>query len=138
MDKEIVSTKLETLRRCVQRLKEKTPESVTLLQGDDDLQDIVCLNLERAIQVCVDLASHIIADADLAAPSTMAETFDQLERAGVISADLAARMKRAVGFRNIAVHSYQLINWSMVFSILTTRLDDFRSFAAAIARAAHL
>ncbi len=68
----------------------------------------------------------------------MAETFDQLERAGVISADLAVRMKRAVGFRNIAVHSYQQINWSMVFSILTTRLDDFRSFAASIARAAHL
>jgi uncharacterized protein YutE (UPF0331/DUF86 family) len=68
----------------------------------------------------------------------MAEAFEQLERIGVISVDLATRMKRAVGFRNIAVHAYQRINWSMVFGILTTRLEDFRSFATAIARASHL
>lgn len=138
MDKEIISAKLETLRRCVQRLKDKTPESIAPLLDDWDLQDIICINLERAVQVSVDLASHIIANSDLAAPSTMAEAFEQLERLGVISVDLATRMKRAVGFRNIAVHAYQKINWSMVFSILTTRLEDFRSFAAAIARASHL
>ena len=48
MDKEVVSAKIESLRRCVQRIKEKTPASAELLELDLDLQDIVCLNLERA------------------------------------------------------------------------------------------
>jgi len=40
----------------------------------------------------------------------MAELFDALNRLQVISPSLADRMKKAVGFRNLAVHSYQAID----------------------------
>ena len=138
MDKALVSAKIETVRRCVQRIKDKAPASAKSLMDDYDLQDIICINLERAIQGCVDLASHVIADADLPAPTTMAESFDQLQSLGVISAELASRMKKAVGFRNIAVHAYQRIDWEIVYAITAKRLDDFRAFADAIARVAAL
>ena len=46
MDKDVVGAKLETLRRCVQRIKDKTPDSAKFLADDYDLQDIICLNLE--------------------------------------------------------------------------------------------
>jgi len=138
MDKEVVSAKIESLRRCVQRIKEKTPASADLLEQDYDLQDIICLNLERAIQGCVDLASHAIADANLSAPTTMAESFQQMTILGLISDPLASRMKKAVGVRNIVVHAYQRIDWKIVYTIITSRLDDFRAFADAIARAARV
>jgi len=138
MDKEVVSVKIEMLRRCLRRIKDKTPDSAKSLMDDYDVQDIICINLERAVQICVDLASHVIADADLPAPTTMAETFDQLRRLDFISAELASRMKKAVGFRNIAVHAYQRIDWMIVYCIITNRLEDFRAFADAVARAAHL
>jgi len=41
MDSDVVSAKLETLRRCVQRIKDKTPQSAKMLQEDVDLQDII-------------------------------------------------------------------------------------------------
>ena len=138
MDKDVAGAKLESLRRCVRRLREKTPATAETLSNDYDLQDIISVNLERAVQVCVDLAAHVIADAELPAPTAMSESFEQLCRLGLISAELATRMKRAVGFRNIAVHAYQQINWLMVYSIITTRLEDFRVFADAVARAAGL
>lgn len=138
MDKEVISAKLETLRRCIQRIKDKTPASAAVLVNDYDLQDIICINLERAVQTCVDLASHIIAESDLAAASSMAESFEQLRRLNLISDELATRMKKAVGFRNVAVHAYQEINWKMVYTIITTRLTDFSGFAKAVARAAEL
>jgi uncharacterized protein YutE (UPF0331/DUF86 family) len=138
MDNEVVSAKIESLRRCVQRIKDKTPASADILAKDYDLQDIICINLERAVQGCVDLASHAIADADLLAPATMAESFDQLASLNLISVELAARLKKAVGFRNIAIHAYQRINWEIVYSIITRRLDDFRAFAEAMSRAASL
>jgi len=122
----------------VQRVREKTPATAETLSEDYDLQDIICLNLERAIQICVDLAAHVIADADLPAPTTMAEGFEQLCRLGLIPAEIAMRMRKAVGFRNVAVHAYQRINWTMVYAIITTRMDDFRAFADAVARAANL
>jgi len=39
-----------------------------------------------------------------------------------------------VGFRNIAVHSYQAIDWSIVFQISRHHLDDFKQFAQVVAK----
>jgi uncharacterized protein YutE (UPF0331/DUF86 family) len=68
----------------------------------------------------------------------MADTFDQLQSLGLISLDLASRMKKSVGFRNVAVHAYQQINWLIVYRMIASGLDDFRASAHAVARAACL
>jgi uncharacterized protein YutE (UPF0331/DUF86 family) len=138
MDKEVISAKLESLRRCIRRIQDKTPTSAAILFEDNDLQDIICVNLERAVQTCVDLASHIVAESDLPAAGSMGESFEQLHRLDLISDELATRMKKAVGFRNVAVHAYQEINWKMVYSIITARLVDFVDFAKAVSRVAGL
>ncbi len=138
MNKEVVSAKLESLRRCVQRIKDKTPSASAALLEDNDLQDVICLNLERAVQISVDLAAHIVAESDLPAPGSMSESFDQLRKLNVIPEELAIRMKKAVGFRNIAVHAYQEINWEIVYAVITKRLVDFVEFARAVTVAAHL
>jgi uncharacterized protein YutE (UPF0331/DUF86 family) len=64
----------------------------------------------------------------------MGQSFGPLADAGIISPELAQRMKRAVGFRNIAVHDYQAIDWHIVHAIATRRIDDFREFAEAVVR----
>ena len=132
MDRDIVEDKLESLRRCIERIAAKTPPSVDPLSKDPDLQDILALNLQRAIQLCVDVAAHVIADTAVRAPATMAENFEVLKDLNVIGAELAMRLTKAVGFRNIAVHSYQDIDWKIVFHICRDNLDDFRAFAKAV------
>jgi len=62
----------------------------------------------------------------------MGETFDLLATGGFVEAAVAQRLKRAVGFRNIAVHNYEVINWEIVHAISTSYLDDFRSSASAV------
>jgi hypothetical protein len=59
MDRNIVEAKLESLRRCVERIAEKTPPSAGHLIHDPDLPDIIALNLQRAVQTSVDLAAHL-------------------------------------------------------------------------------
>ena len=49
----------------------------------------------------------------------------------VISSTLAMRLKKAVGFRNIAVHNYEAIHWDVVHRIATEHLDEFAEFAKA-------
>ncbi len=133
MDRDLVAAKLESLRRCVERIADKTPPSSQDLAQNADLQDIIALNLQRAVQLSVDVASHLIGDTDMTPPSTMAEHFDALNRLQIISSALADRMKKAVGFRNLAVHSYQAIDWNIVYQICSRHLDDFRQFAKAVA-----
>jgi len=70
-NKEALVPKLDTLARCILRVESKKPFSLDQLQRDYDLKDIISINLERAVQQCVDIAAHLIADAELQAPSTM-------------------------------------------------------------------
>ena len=132
MDKEVIQAKLESLRRCVQRIRDKTPDSAPILDEDYDLQDIISVNLERAVQSCVDIAAHLIVDSEETTPATMGAGFDSLRKLNIISVELALRLQKAVGFRNISVHAYQEIDWQIVYSIITLHLDDFSIFAKSI------
>jgi uncharacterized protein YutE (UPF0331/DUF86 family) len=133
MDREVIEQKLESLRRCLLRIEKKCPKDAATLVADLDLQDIVSLNLSRAVQISVDIAAHLIADMEAPPPDTMGQTFDILARAGVLNPELASSLKKAVGFRNIAVHNYESINWEIVHSIVKLHLADFSAFAMVVA-----
>jgi uncharacterized protein YutE (UPF0331/DUF86 family) len=132
MDELIILTKIESLDRCLTRIRSQFPLDVEILKNDLDKQDIVVLNLERAIQVCVDIAAKIIADTAQPAPVTMSEGFSLLMTEEIISPEICQRMQKAVGFRNVAVHEYNLINWEIVFAIISNHLDDFRRYAKEV------
>jgi len=132
MDSDIVLAKLDSLRRCVSRVEEKTPSNVEVLKDDYDIQDIIALNLERAVQISVDIAAHILSTKDTGTPATMGETFTALSEVDVISTELAERLRKAVGFRNISVHEHKKIDWEIVFSICTKHMKDFREYATGV------
>lgn len=132
MDRQVVEQKLEALRRCIARVRQKTPTTAEALASDPDAQDVVTLNLTRAVQLCVDIGAHAIAGSDQPAPDTMGETFDVLADMELIAADLALRMKKAVGFRNIAIHNYEAIDWQITHLIASRHIEDFSAFAVAI------
>ena len=52
--------------------------------------------------------------------------------ASSLFAILSENLRKAVGFRNIAVHEYYKIDWEIVFTIISNSLDDFRKFAAVV------
>lgn len=133
MDREIIEQKLESLRRCLLRIETKCPTDAATLASDIDLQDIISLNLSRAVQISVDIGAHLIAVMEVPPPGTMGQTFDLLAQEGVLNSELAGSLKKAVGFRNIAVHNYESINWNIVHSIVKYHLADFSEFAKVVA-----
>lgn len=133
MDQLVIERKLDSLYRCIKRVEQRVPGTVEELIEDLDGQDVVVLNLTRAVQLCVDLGAHLLAGMDHPPPNTMGETFDCMRAAKLIEPDLAERLKKSVGFRNMAVHNYDVLNWAIVHAIATKHLSDFRRFAKAIA-----
>jgi len=132
MDQLILAEKLESLRRCISRVNEKRPSRIAQLIGSPDIQDILVLNLTRAVQLCVDIGSHIISESDEATPKTMGDVFEALTKLNVITEKTSQQMQKAVGFRNVAIHNYTTINWEIVYAIADKSLDDFRVFAKEI------
>jgi uncharacterized protein YutE (UPF0331/DUF86 family) len=129
---EVLANKIESIRRCIARIEAVRPATHALLVEQLDAQDILALNLERAVQMAVDVATHILAGIETSAPDTMSDCFRRLNGVGVIDDAITSKMTKAVGFRNIAVHAYRDIDWKIVFSISTQAPADFREFVRQI------
>ena len=110
MDGDVVLFEIESPERCIDRVQSKVPPTSRDLAEDLDAQDVIVLNPERAVRLCAAIAAHVVADLKTPAPMTMAEGFDGLHKARVIDRDLAQRMKKDVGFRDIAVHEDRTTN----------------------------
>ena len=80
-------------------------------------------------------AAHLVADLDVPAPETMTGAFAALGEAGVLPPALTDRRRASVGFRNVAVHTNQSIDWAVVYRISHNLLGDFRAFAQALLNA---
>lgn len=132
MDRLIIERKLDSLWRCLERVRSRTPANVSDLLNDLDLQDVLVLNLSRAVQICVDLAVHILSERKQPPPETMGKAFELLAQEGLLETELAQRLKKSVGFRNLAVHNYEAIDWAIVHAIATRHLVDFEAFAKAV------
>ena len=100
--------------------------------GGQELKDIIVLNLQRGVQAMLDLAAHVVAREGLGVPDELAASFELLKRAGILDADLAERMRRMTGFRNVAVHEYRKLDPAVVDSIVRDRLGDLRAFAKVV------
>jgi uncharacterized protein YutE (UPF0331/DUF86 family) len=132
MEHEVVLKKIESLIHCINRLEKKRPQTISILNSDYDIQDIISINLERAIQISIDIAAMIIAQKNLPTPSSMEGTFVILEKNGILKPELSLKMQKSVGFRNISVHEYEKIDWEIVFDILVNHLGNFKNFTKAV------
>jgi len=130
-DRDVVLAKVAAVQRCLRRIKDVTGLDAARL-GDLDVQDIFVLNLQRAIQSSVDLATHVIASEGLGISDTVRGNFVLLENAKIISKVLSRKMRSMVGFRNIAIHDYQALDLDILKAILTKHLKDLEQFYTAI------
>lgn len=131
MDSDVYLNKKATIERCLKRIHteyQQNPENLTDLRR----QDAVVLNLQRACEASIDLAMHVVSMKKLGIPQQSREAFQILSDAKIIPAELSDRLKRMVGFRNIAIHDYQSLNISILKQILDSHLDDFSKFLSAL------
>jgi len=129
----VVAAKLDALTIVLAKLERKRPDSLAVLLADDDLQDIVVLNLARAVQIAVDIGTTLIADTDIEPPGSMRAVFARLDTLGIIDGGTADRLKLAVGFRNLAIHRYESLDWSVVLEACRIAPSDLRTFAREVA-----
>jgi uncharacterized protein YutE (UPF0331/DUF86 family) len=134
VDRDLLRRKLAELSEYVTQVSEYRDLTAERYRADWKTQRIVERTLQMAIEACVDVASHVVADRGLRAPSTYAETFEILVQAGLMPADLGQVMVEMTGFRNVVVHEYARIDADVVVRILRGHLDDFRRFEAEALR----
>ena len=135
MADDIVLNKAASIEHCLQRVLEEYAGNDQNLVTNQTKQDAIVLNLQRACETSIDLAMYVISRRRLGIPQDSRDAFTLLQTAGILPADLATRMQRMVGFRNVAVHEYTRLSLDVIQAIITKQLDDFRTFSSTIVKA---
>lgn len=133
MPDDIIVAKAAIIERCVKRAREELSASPDFAV-DFTRQDAVILNVERACEAAIDIANRVIRVRGLGVPSSSRDSFALLVSGGVIDQDLADRLMRMVGFRNLAVHQYQRLDIAIVRSVIERNLDDVLDLGARALR----
>ena len=97
---------------------------------------IVTLNLFVALQECLSLAIHWLADEGREVPETYAGAFRALAQSDVLEHDLAARMAAAAGLRNLIAHRYGALDWTLIHDVASNHVEDLLRFCDVLADAA--
>jgi uncharacterized protein YutE (UPF0331/DUF86 family) len=128
LDPEVLAERVSAVERHLQRVADRLPESITDFQPATDASDAVILHLWLAVQIVIDLATALCIRLHLGAPDTYGDAFRRLARAGRLDEDLAGRLARAAGFRNIVAHAYESLDMARVHAAATSGPGDLRAF----------
>ena len=129
-DKDVLTAKAASIQRRLARIE-------TVRVGREglpaiDREDILVLNIQRAVQCALDMAEHVVASDKLGVPDTEQRCFDLLAAHERIPVELAARLRRLAGFRNIVVHEYASLDPAVVDAIAARHLGDLKMLAATL------
>jgi uncharacterized protein YutE (UPF0331/DUF86 family) len=126
----------------VLRLLRSVADDTAVLQqeasaGQERRQDPIWLRgvkytFVTAIEACVDVAQHICAAGGWGPPADNGDAVRLLGEHGILTAELAISMRKAVGFRNVLVHDYIEVDDSIVVGRLKS-LGDLEEFVRQVA-----
>lgn len=130
----------ESIDARLERLAELLAELERIRAGgrgayDAGLRDQLAAQhaIQLAIQVCVDVGAHLIAELGLRMPDDYKGVFAALREPLGLDPDLIAGLSAAAGMRNVLVHAYLEVDDDQVWEALG-HLDDLREFAVAVQR----
>jgi uncharacterized protein YutE (UPF0331/DUF86 family) len=126
---EVLLGKAAIIERCLKRIAEEYVGHEAELGTNFTRQDALVLNLQRACEVSIDAAMHLVRIHKLGIPTESRQAFDMLVKSGRLDREIGRKLVAMVGFRNVAVHNYQELDIDILRGVLTERLDDLRTFA---------
>lgn len=115
--------------------------SVSLLGSLDDYEsdekgrDLALFYLFLAVQECIDIAAHWVADDRWGEPDNAGAAFTILAERGVIDRPTAAALRAATGLRNRIAHGYAMLDYARVHREAQTGVPALQRFLLATSEA---
>lgn len=124
---------LQRLRGELAYLAARSAEDHEAIRRDDERMSGLKYRFVTALETVVNIAQHLCASEGWGPPTSNANSLVVLGDHEVLDQELAQRLARAVGFRNILVRQYADVDDDKVIAHLD-EVADLRSFVQAVAR----
>lgn len=99
-------------------------------------RDLALFYLFLAIQECIDLAAHWVADEGWGEPDDAGSAFDILADRQLIPRETAGALRAATGLRNRIAHGYAMLDYPRVHREAQQGIPALRDFLAVVTTAA--
>lgn len=131
VDKNLIQEKLQKINEYIKRIETMHFSEDQFLENID-YQDLLAFRLQQAVEIAIEIATHIISSLNLEKPETARASFEVLVKHKIISDDLSKKMMLAVSFRNIVVHKYQDFDFNQVFRDYKEDIGGLKIFMGEI------
>ena len=135
LDRDRILSKLDELDGYLAELRQIVPDSYARYMESVEKRRACERLLQISIECVIDVCALFVSGLRLGLPAEDDDLIEKLEQAALISAEMAKALRTMKGFRNILVHEYGRVDNAIVFSMATTRLQDFTFFRTEIAHA---
>ncbi|QAT61489.1 DUF86 domain-containing protein [Acidilutibacter cellobiosedens] len=125
---EVIKQRLNQLSASLNKIERYKNLPLEKFLKDDIAQDVVEYNLFIAINMMVDIATHIVVDNNMGNPEILGDAFEILNNKKYLEDKETKIYKNMVGLRNILSHEYLKIDKEIIYEILQYNLTDIKKF----------
>jgi uncharacterized protein YutE (UPF0331/DUF86 family) len=132
-DQEKLAKLTSEMRKNVQRLSILGGLSRDEFTNDPDKVASAKYHLIVAIEVCIDICTHLISRNGYRVPEDYGDTFKVMSEVGALDTSFSDELVKMAKFRNRLVHLYWEMDENQVHDISQNKLGDFKRFLDSIA-----
>jgi uncharacterized protein YutE (UPF0331/DUF86 family) len=129
---DIIRIKLVEIRDSVGIVRDNLPDKLEGFLQLGLIRDGIYKKIEHAIENVLDICAVLNSDLMLGVPGEDEDILLHLQAHGIISLELAGKIRGMKAFRNIMVHRYGAIDDTIAYRLLNEHLGDFDLFQAEI------
>lgn len=132
-DADVVQARLSLASGLLEDLRGLGAVTAGRLEHDRMLRHAIERILVQLVELSVSINSHVAVTLLGEAPDDYRSSFELVERAGAIHTDLADRLRRSVGLRNVLTHDYMRVDLAIVATAVGMAISDYGAYVRQVA-----
>lgn len=128
LDIHLLVRKAKLIEDDLQLLDKEKPVSLPKFLKDTTKQLVVERLLERIVGRLIDINYHVLSEQFDFVPKDYKESFVEIGKRKVVPFDLAMKLSKSVGLRNVLAHEYDEIDYKKVYKSIDLALKQLPKY----------
>jgi uncharacterized protein YutE (UPF0331/DUF86 family) len=130
--RDLIQVKIQEIREGIDLVRSHLPDTYEEFSHLGIVKDGIYKRTEYAIETVLDICAILNSDLKLGIPGGDEDILAHLTLHGILSREMAQKIRGMKAFRNIVVHRYGTIDDAIAYTLLIERIGDFELFCRDI------
>lgn len=128
LDIDLMRRKLSRLNMYLEKLRPISQKTLAEYKSDFYLKSSAERLIQLIVECATDINNHVVVETGNRPPEDYSVSFIRAQDAGLISRELAERLKGSAGMRNVLVHEYMEIDDEKVYSAIPPAIKEYKEY----------